>query len=309
MDDTLFESIMNAFAHMDKVEQKNKCANCKTEMEIVNCEYQCGGCGYVAPILTESYDAKDNTIGGTIRISTGSRKGRLYTINGNSSQLVSRGTMVQLLQNQSKYSGSAFPLDVLSSVAQLYVAIQAEYVSRGMEKRFVHRGDIKDGILAALIKFECNRRRMNRKNKDIAAFMGLKSNGFAKGENIVRKLHAKGIINIVVEESPIEGYLERYMETPPFNVPKYKLFIIDIINESERCHMCIKSQISSKIVSCMWLLNEHCHLGLTDVQLEDCTDKTKRNTFIKFYNVIMANLPVFVNIFNKYGIPYTTIPF
>jgi hypothetical protein len=210
------------------------------------------------------------------------------------------------MQNQSSYLGNAFPLDILSSVSQLYITIQAEFAKTGDGKRFVHRGSIKDEILAALIKFECIKRNMTRKNKDIACFMKLSNSGFAKGENIVRNLHARNLVNITVEENPIDGYLDRYMETAPFNVLKYKYFITEIINLSEKCNMCVKSQISSKIVACMWLLNEHCSLGLTDLELEARTDNTKRNTFIKFYNTIMGNLPVFVDIFNKYEIPYIT---
>lgn len=310
MDDQMFDMLSKAFERMDMQEGANQCPQCHIEMTMYRGEYSCP-CGYKLEVIIQRHDNDTTLSGGTIRMASGSKKGRVYTINGNNIQLRKRALMALLLQNNAQYTGPVIPMDVLHSVVDTYNNIQQ--VMTGVdEKKFVHRASIKNEILAGLIKFACIASNTTRKNKDIAKFMRLKTSGFAKGENILRELHAKGVINITVDEDPLAGYLDRYIEAlelESVGIDKatantYKDFISELIMASEDYNICVKSQISSKIVGCLWIVIRMKKLNICCEQLEAATDNTKRNTFIKFYNAVFEFLTVFVDIFNKYGIPY-----
>lgn len=301
--EVLFNQLATVYAHLDKAGGDDICPNCTIEMLLDGSDYNCTQCGYIVKMFVE-IESRNDMEGGTIRMASGGRKGRLYTINGSGSQLRKRLIMTQLLQNQSNYKGIPIPLDILSSVVNQYNDIQVKYALTVGDKKFVHRANIKDEILAGLIKFECIRRNIMRKNKDIAQFMKLPYSGFIKGENMLRTLQAQGIADLVVDEDPLFGYLSRYLEALNIVEEHYHDFIVEIIQYSESIHMGVRSQISSKIVGCIWLIICKCGLLITDKELEKAADNTKKNTFMKFHDLVMGNLCVFVHIFNKYDIPY-----
>jgi transcription initiation factor TFIIIB Brf1 subunit/transcription initiation factor TFIIB len=192
----------------------------------------------------------------------------------------------------------------LTTVVNQYNDIQVKYTEVNIDKKFVHRAAIKDEILAGLIKFECIKCGIARKNKDIAMFMRLATSGFAKGENMLRELHAQGIIDIPINEDPIVGYLPRYLEALNISNERYYDFVAELVDYSESIYMGYRSQISSKIVGALWIIIRKEKLAITDKELEKAADNTKKNTFVKFYDLVMSNIDVFVDIFNKYEIPY-----
>jgi hypothetical protein len=302
IDDALFTQLAEACTRMD--DDQNKCPQCQSDMYLDKCEYHCL-CGYVCSLWVECEPDKEDQMGGTIKLTSGNCKGRVYAINGTGPQLRKRVTMLQLIQNQSK-SDINFPHDLFAAVANLYNTIQANYLEK-CNKKFVHRGSIKDEILAALIKFECIKKKITRKNKDIAKFMQLQTTGFSRGEDIVRELHARGLIDIIVDEDPLI-YVDRYLEALDLhndeNYDRYRSFIIDIVSFSELIKIGMSSQISSKIVGCLWILINKCKLSITLEMLEKKTDDIGKNTYIKFYKLVLYEIAKFVHIFNMYKIPY-----
>jgi hypothetical protein len=272
-------------------------------MALDGSDYTCTQCGHVVRMFVEAENRNDIE-GGTIRLASGGRKGRLYTINGSGAQLRKRLIMTLLLQNQSNYKGIPFPLNILTTVVNQYNDIQVKYTAKFPDRKFVHRAAIKDEILAGLIKFECMRSNVARKNKDIAQLMKLPSSGFAKGENMLRELHAQGVSDLVINEDPLIGYLPRYLDALGMADERYYDFVSEMVEYSESIFMGYRSQISSKIVGCLWIIICKCKLPITDKDLERATDNTKKNTFVKFYDLVMSNICVYVNIFNKYDIPY-----
>lgn len=290
----------------------NYCSDCNIPMELSGTEYQCNLCGLTSRNETEgTIKDHDETVSANIRITTGANRGRFYNITSDYTKTQKKMIIDQLLQHQVHYAGPSFPINVLNATATQYNRIQKiitedEIDENGIvtrQKKFVRRGGIKDEVLAGLIYFECIREKLVRKKKDIATFMGLVTNGFARGENILRNLEAEGKIEIPVDEEPIEGFIDRYLEALNLDDPNYSKFIIDIIVESEKKKIGMNSQISSKIVGAVWILINRCRLGISAQALEKAADNTKKNTFTKFYNIVFANMDVFGMIFDKYNIP------
>jgi transcription initiation factor TFIIIB Brf1 subunit/transcription initiation factor TFIIB len=127
----------------------------------------------------------------------------------------------------------------------------------------VRRGNIKDEVLAGLIYFECIRASIVRKKKDIALFMKLPTNGFSRGEDILRNLQAEGKIDIPVDEEPIEGFVDRYLEELNLDNPNYIKFIVELVDESERRKIGMNSQLSSKAVGALWIIITQCGLNIS----------------------------------------------
>lgn len=317
MDQSTFDQITESklISNLDeeiRSEKYNYCPDCKIPMILSGSEYQCTECGRVQQFSGDGPKNHDDIVSGSIRITTGANKGRFYNITGDYTKTQMKTILEQLLQNQSNYTGMAFQINVLTAAARQYNLIQ-KYITeddiddngkvRG-QKKFVRRGNIKDETLAGLIYFEGIREKLVRKKRDIAIFMKLPTYGFSRGEDILRNLHAEGKLDIPVDEEPIEGYVDRYMDALSLENSEYSKFVIDLVEESEKRKIGMNSQLSSKIVGAIWILINKCNLRITPQRLEQATDNTKRNTFTKFYNLTLNNIEIFKHVFIRHGIPY-----
>lgn len=316
--DELFER-MNENALLEKpqdiVETRDNsyCPDCHIPMMLSNTDYQCNDCGRIQPADIITHRDLGDIGNANVRINTGSMRGMFYNTASDYTKTQMRIIMDQLTRNQLMYTnagGIAFPLNILQAAATQYNNIQkyiteddidAEGNVRG-QKKFVRRGIIRDETLAALIYYEGVREKVIRKKKDIAAFMNLPTYGFSRGEDIVRNLHAEGNLDIPIDEEPVDGFVDRYMERLGINEPHYAGFVIDLVEESERLKIGMNSQLSSKVVGAIWTLIMACKLGISSAQLEKATDHTKRNTFAKFYNTVNRS-GAFGHIFRKWNIP------
>jgi hypothetical protein len=300
--------------HLDipqEITHLNYCDECEVPMELSGIEYHCKLCGYTQRNEIENTKDHDETVSTSIRITTGANRGRFHNNVGDYTKTQRKVILQQLLQQQSKFTGPPIQINILNATATRYNSIQKmitedEYDGNGDvkgQKKFVRRGTIKDEILAALLYFECSAEGLFRKKKDIATFMGLATNGFSRGENILRNLEAEGKIELPADNEPIQGFVDRYMEALNIVNPAYEKFVVEIVEVSEKHRIGMNSQISSKIVGAIWTLITKCRLGITSATLEKHTDNTKKNTFMKFCNVISANMCVFAPVFVKHGIP------
>lgn len=318
LDDSLFDKLSNPIdmsglgelENMDAV--YNYCPDCEILMDLSGNDYQCSNCGLTSSAESERGRDIEESSGGSIRITTGPNRGRFRNVNSDYSKTQKKNLLDQLLMRQSQYTGAKFPRNVLNAAADQYNRNQKVIkedclddngVVKG-QKKFVRRGSMKDEILAALIYFEGIREGSVRKKKDIATFMGLSTCGFARGEDILRNLEAEGLINIPVNDEPIEGFVERYLEALGLDNPDYSNFIVDIVKKSETAKIGMGSQISSKIVGSIWIIITQHKLKITSQTLEKSADETKKNTFMKFYKVVFENINAFAEIFRTYNIPY-----
>ncbi|SIP85835.1 Putative TFIIB [Pacmanvirus A23] len=310
------ENLFNKFteARPDNVDetQYNYCPDCKIPMTLAGSEYNCDMCGLTEQFAADGCKDHDETVSGSIRITTGSNKGRFYNITGDYTKTQKKFILDQLLQNQSNFTGMAFPMNVLNAAATQYNSIQKFITEDDIDidgkvrgqKKFVRRGNIKDEVLAGLIYFECIREKLVRKKRDIAIFMKLPTYGFSRGEDILRNLVGEGKLDLPTEDEPICGYLDRYVEILGITNQSHLNFVIEIVEESEKRKIGMNSQISSKIVGALWILVTKLGLPITAIALEKACDNTKKNTFVKFQKTVLANMKVFEFIFRRYNIPY-----
>lgn len=314
VDDKLFDELEMS----DVVNNNNEidyCYDCDMKMQISADHYKCQQCGQISKLRVDINDESKHNSNNAIRINNGKGKGRYYNVNSDYTKIQYKVIMDQLIQNQTDYisvSSSSFPMSVLEAAATKYNKIQKEVPTPILDesgniigqKKFVHRGDIKNEVLAALIYFAFIDEGIVRKKKDIATFMKLPSAGLSRGENLLRNLEATGEIELPINKEPIIGFVDRYFEILNIDSPNYKLFVIDIVDTSETINLGMSSHIPSKIVGTMWLLIQKCKLNINSDQLGKAADDIKKNTFMKFFNILKVNTIKFKDIFTRHNIPY-----
>lgn len=310
VDDQVFNQL-NEISLPESELKYNYCPDCKIPMSLSHNDYYCNSCGCIKECIGDINKNHSDTINSTIRISTGSSKGRYYNVNGDYSVTQLKTIMVQLKSNRSAWNGKSIPQNILSAAAIEYNKIQ-KYVTedditdngriRG-QKKIVRRGDIKDEMLAALIYFIAVNEKTPLKKIDIANFMHLPNGGFARGENTIRRLVSSKKLKLVIGEECAEDYTDRYLDGLNITDSKYRDFIIAVVDYSEKRKICMSSQLSSKVVGAIWVVIQCCKLGISAEKLEEASDNTKRNTFTKFYTAVMKNKNIFMVYFIKYGIP------
>ncbi len=287
------------------------CPDCDTPMELSGIEYQCSTCGLTQPNNT-AVICHEDTISNNLRITTGVNKGRFYNMTVDYTKTQRKMIADQLYQHSTRYKGPAFPINVLAATANQYNRIQKLITEDVMDcegkvtgqKKYVRRGTIKDEVIAGLIYFEGIREKLYRMKKDVAIFMNLPINGFARGEDILRNLEAEGKIDIPVDDEPIEGFIDRYLEALGMDTqPNYSKFIVDMVQASEKNKIGMNSHLSSKIVSAIYIIISQCGLKITSAAIEKACDNTKKNTFMKFTKIVATSSDAFEPIFIKYGIP------
>lgn len=287
-------------------DRHNYCETCGVPMvPMASCsaEYKCTKCGRIAECDTNGNTEHEDNSGGGIRLARGGRN-RYYNVGGNYSSVQRKTILDQLMRNNEIYPAK-LPVSVLEVVATRYNQMQSLRVDDHDAaipalKKFVKRGNVKDECLAALLYFECISSGITRKKKDIATFMRLPTSGFSHGESIVRDLHAEGKLSFPIPDEDSRGFADRYLEALGLEVPWYGEFVAKLVDISEAHRIGLNSQISSKVVGAIWYLNEHQRLGLTVQSIEKGTDNTKKNTFMKFYNIIKARQDVFKPIIDGY---------
>ena len=308
VDDSVFKADINP----DMVDvPHNHCTDCGVPMTLSGNEYQCPDCGQVIQSLWDMCKDNDETVSSGIKISTGKNKGKFYNITSDYSKIQKKLILEQLSRNKLAFSGNAFSQDILEAAATQYNNIQKLITEKEVDengtiknqKKFVRRGNIKDEIISALIYFECIRKGIVRKKKDIAMFMRLPTHGFSRGEDILRNLHALGKIDIPVNNEPVNGYAERYLESLALD-EKYLDFIKSVIETADKHKICVGSQIGSKIAGVVWIIVSTQNIKCSISDVEKACDNTKKNTFIKFTRAIYNNPLLFMKIFKNNNIKW-----
>ncbi len=286
--------------------QYNYCPECHTPMEQASNEYCCKYCGLTCHNELDTSKVSSGAARGTIRVGNGS----VYYFNGEYPKTQHKMIITQLNRLQANHRDIVIPPAVLATVAEKYNTIQkhtieVDYDADGnlIEKKFVHRGNVKDEVLATILYYECMSAGLIKDKCEIAKFMNLPADGFARGEDIVRTLVENGDIVLDMDSESPEAYMDRYMCALHITNVKYCEFVVALVNASEKHHIGVSSQLSSKVVGAIWIVISKCHLPITWEALEKATNNTKKNTFIKFSKVIYSNMRLFAPVFIKYGIP------
>lgn len=298
----------------------NYCNDCKVAMNNTNEGYECPECHIVVKMIGEMKDCSEEN-SSMLKISVGGNRS-VYNSVHNYSKIQFKAILDQLMSLNEEYKdGPKFPKNILIATANFYNDIQKLYVDKIDEngeicgqKKFVRRSNIKDEILGYCLYCECINGGVPRRKKDISVFMKLQSNGISRGEKIMRILHNEGKINLPLNIDFEDDYIERYLESLGIinteNMTeqeiKYCGFVRELVNESERKKVGMSSVISSKIVGAIWILISHTKMQIDTNTVEECCDKIRKNTFMRFAKTVEEprNLVKFIDIFNKYEVPH-----
>lgn len=307
-----FEQFSN-YVELD-ILKDNYCPDCDAPMVIVDSDYQCETCGLKMVEFAGGIDGATDIINSNIRISTGANKGRFYNVVSDYSKTQKKVIEDQLYQHSTRYKGVPIPINVLKASATHYNHIQKQIVKIETDddgkvtnsKKFVKRGSIKDEVLAAIIYFTCIGANVYRKKKDIAAFMELYVNGFARGEGIIRDLVAMGELELPVDDDSADQIADRYLEALGLEAENYSAFVIELVDLSDDRKIGMTSQLSSKVVAAIYIIICQCKLKITALTVEKQCDDTKKNTFMRFTKEVAKFKTVFEPIFLKHKIPTTS---
>lgn len=304
--------------------QFNICQICLTAMEFISNDssYKCPDCGLIKQVVGDLKKKEDNVNSmENLRINPGGGSNHYVNITSDYKRTQKRMIFTLLTKNNYDYNGPKIPKNVLVSAGLEYNAIQQIIIegNNGTCKKFVRRGDVKDRVIGALIKLECNNVGIPIKNRDIAKFMKLPTQGISKGEDILRALHNEGKIELQLNEKKAEGFTIRYLEN--LNIitedeglglaispeeERYKNFILDIVKLSIEKNIGMSSIMSSKIVGAIWILINKLNLNITYKTVEKCCDEIRKSTFKRFSEELLKpeHLFKFIDVFDKYNIPH-----
>lgn len=296
------------------------CVECNIPMMIEGFEYVCSSCGR-CEFRENQIDRCDSAQ--SIRINRG-KNIQYYNLAPDYSKL-QRKIIADFFEARQKISRVHIPRSIIADVIDIYNNIQKTAVIHdfmtpvagelpdaeliGPSRRFVRRGEVKNEILAALIYYQCNKKGLIRKKHAIAEFVGLKTDGFAKGEDILRGLYSSGAISINIDDADkiIVGTVNRYLARlgldDEWYTSRYRDFVCELVELSEIQKIGMNSQISSKVIGALWVLVLNFHPNIQIREFEESVDGTKKNTFNKFCKNIFQYMDIFKPVFEKYDIP------
>src|SRR5437899_738090 len=101
VDQTLFDKLQQEIPEVES--PHNYCPQCNIPMMISGIDYQCAECGLIREGEVESVNDRDNCISGRIKISTGSARGKYYTVTGDYTRLQKQSILTQLEGLQRDY--------------------------------------------------------------------------------------------------------------------------------------------------------------------------------------------------------------
>jgi Zn finger protein HypA/HybF involved in hydrogenase expression len=301
----------------------NYCDMCNIPMSPILDGFECPNCHIVKHIVGGIKDCSEES-GGVIKMSNGAGTKSIYSSVPDNSKAQKKQVLEQLTKlNEAYKDGPKIPLNIIDTVASEYNNIQKlnieKYDENGEicgQKKFVRRGSIKDEVLGALLFYSCMKViGQSRKRKDIAEFMKLQENGISRGETILRDLHNEKKISIAIQADPSHDFARRYLdslgllETDDYGdlndkSERYLNFVTDIVEVSFGKKILMNSMRSSKIVGAIYVLVVREKLShITISQIENSCDNIRRNTFMKFANIVLESYPsTFCPIFEKYKI-------
>lgn len=223
-----------------------------------------------------------------------------------------------LVDGASELSAHVPTTATLINVAAIYHDIQRKSSENGGTS-FVRRGDVKHEILAAILFFECIKGEEMRSKREIAEMMGLRSDGFSRGYEQLRKQAAIGNMDLYNEDKLCEHMIVYYfritlgaymdsafaaVRNAPENSQQYissyhllleesrdifMRFIQEIINCAHRNHIGTKSLLQSKIVGIIWFIIQMTHYPISAQQIDMASGGIKKGTFLKFSRIILAD--------------------
>lgn len=202
------------------------------------------------------------------------------------------------------------PLCALAPSTDIFMQVACQYCeiirkSQDNGGKFKKRKNVRKEILAVLMLRACEKGTPFAKSK-IAEMLGLGTDGFSRGYEILRMLEAEGIASGEGNDmytTKLKFYYARTLESyfNSENKPQSQQlsricywFARRIVYYSLRNQIGYRSQIQSKVVGAIWFAICALHLPITCRQFEEmvCCDTAggiKKTTFLRFASEIKRN--------------------
>lgn len=276
------------------------CGDCRKNMDLVGENYICGDCGRVEKYYEQGSEKQLSNTRLVIRTSRGNTSTYNHTHDHSAQRL--QELIKTFDANSRQYTGPAIPPAVLHKTAQIYIELDNK-AKTVKDLRLRYRGGNKSQILARMIYYICIREGIHRTFSEIATFMQMpQKTRCATGENIIRKLQAAKIIDVVVDETPqiIAGrYLELFQLSPHLSE-----FVGEVIKIAQECNIMMQSRMISKTIGVVWLLCCRFRAKITLESFEGITG-VRATTFSVFINLITndENFLAFYPLYKKYAVP------
>jgi len=269
----------------------NLCPDCNVQMYEDGFKFKCKLCGLIEN-CTDNHKIEERGDSYSI-IYSGPHKNCPQWSVPDKEKTQQSTIMRELMTYSNNHNGPSIPLHILSETTNLYNKLQIN--------GNVWRGSVKKEILASLLEKVCNKHNIFHKKSNIAKFMQLQSDGYAKGEGILRDRIMNGDLDLELDIDIIDSIINRFLTNMGIEEKNvYINYIKDVINESITYNIGLNSVIGSKIAGVLWYLKIKNIFTFTDVDLEKYTDNIKRSTFIKFYKKIIEYEDIFEPIFHTY---------
>ena len=198
------------------------------------------------------------------------------------------------------YKGKKIPKNIIKMAIELFSKIK--------EHNFVFRGNGKKGVLGACLFYACVSNNITKTPREIANIMNIEERFLSHGDRILQEMNENKIISIPTILRPLTDYLSQYF--PILNIPdKYKQFIIDIVDKSEKknIHILNDSRTTTKCIGAIFLLvsrvKELKHISQHMI-IKECN--ISKSTFIRYYNLLIINYKYIKPVFKKHRIPMPT---
>lgn len=286
----------------------NYCEGCRRPMTRQANIWTCQQCGSTVTLTGSANDFDDNSVS-NLQYRNGHK---VWRISADYAKSQWKTIYDQLIALNNKYDGLKIHEEILERTASRYNDIQRlETVSNAIQgdpKKFIRRKSMKDEILAAILYAECAERGEARKKNDIADFMELRRNGFARGERILRDLKAKNKINIITDVETKDSFADRYMTALGIIDPQHRGFVKDLMEMTLELRIGVNTVVPTKAVGAIWILATRVDVPIITPELiQECCDGIKKSIFLKYVKAIEDNVDLLVEVFNKYGIPIVPI--
>jgi transcription initiation factor TFIIIB Brf1 subunit/transcription initiation factor TFIIB len=287
----------------------NICPKCNVEGKVTDGSIQCVECGLVIPVFDDlnnfsysvekDHNTSDNSFMSFNFIGKNSycyQRSFLKTC-ANYSSFRKNNNRKDLYNYNYQYEGKKIPKNVIKLAIELFSTIK--------ENNYVFRGNGKKGVMGACLFYSCVINNVTKTPREISSIMEIEERFLSQGDRIIHELNEKGIISIPTILRPLNDYLDQYF--PALGIPNiYKQFVIDLINKAEKKNIHIQndSRTTTKSIGAIYLLTmritELKHITKDQI-VKECN--ISKSTFIRYYNLLIANYKIIKPVFKKHKIP------
>lgn len=289
---------------MQQLDKDNSCIKCDIPFSVNEGGMFCKACGFIKEQMSHSLGDAVDSVEDNSSMSFKIVGKNCYNLNRSFYKTCSIYTKFSKHINRKdlhnfvyQYEGRKIPKNVVELAIELFSSIK--------EAGYVFRGNGKKGVMGSCLFYACVILGVTKTPREIASIMKIEERFLSSGDRVIQQLNEMKIINIPTQFNPLEHYIHQYF--PALNIPiKYKPFIMDLIERSEKFNIHIKcdSRMTTKCVGAIYLLTtrvkELNHITKEDI-VKECS-KISRSTFLRYYTLLVDNYPKLKYVFKKHGI-------